>query len=318
MEVRVRIVVTGGGGFIGSHVVEGLIVAGHEVIVVDDLTHGRRANVPIGAHFVQMDIRDPAFLDLLVELRPDLVNHHAAQVAVQVSIDRPIFDAEVNILGSLHLLEACRAGGVSKVIYSSSGGAAVGEPEYLPVDEAHAVAPLSPYGISKHTVEHYLRYYWLTHALRYTVLRYANVYGPRQDPTGEAGVVAIFAQRMLADAPVTIHGNGEQTRDFVYVDDIVQANLLAIDLGDGGLYHLGSGTETSINTIFRQLASATGYQRMPDYGPPLPGEVRRISLDTTRATHELGWYAAVPLDVGIFRTVEALQNQSKYRDFPNG
>ena len=302
-----RIVLTGGAGFIGSHVAESLLAAGHDVIVIDDLSHGRRANVPAAARFIELDIRAAGFATLLTDLRPDVVNHHAAQIAVQVSLDRPVFDAEVNILGSLRLIEACRAVGVGKLIYSSTGGAAVGEPQYLPVDEAHPVAPLSPYGISKHTVEHYLQYYGRTHGLRYTILRYPNVYGPRQDPEGEAGVVAIFARRMLAGQPVTIHGDGEQTRDFVHVDDIVQANLLALEQGDGGLYHLGSGIETSVNTIFTHLARATGCQQAPQYGPALPGEVRRICLDASKAARELGWRVTVPLDIGLTRTAESFR-----------
>ena len=302
-----RIVLTGGAGFIGSHVASALLAGGHEVIVLDDLSHGRRENVPAGARLIETDIRDPDLAGLLTELRPDIVNHHAAQAAVQISVDDVIFDANVNILGGLRLIEACRAAGVQKLIYASTGGAAVGEPRYLPVDEQHPVAPLSPYGISKHTLEHYLEYYGHTHGLRYTILRYANVYGPGQDPEGEAGVVAIFSHRMLRGQPITIYGDGEQTRDYIHVADIVQANLLALEHGDRGMYHLGSGVETSVNTLFAHLARATGYKQPAQYAPARKGEVRRICLDASRATRELGWQVALPLEAGLAQTVESFR-----------
>ena len=305
-----RIVVTGGAGFIGSNVVDGFVAAGHDVIAVDDLSHGRRENLSSDIPFHQVDIRSTEFAQLLADLRPDVVDHHAAQISVQASVRDPMLDAELNILGSLRLIEACRAAGVGKIIYSSTGGAAVGEPRYLPVDEAHPVSPLSPYGISKHSVEHYFTYYWETFKLRSTILRYPNVYGPRQDPEGEAGVIAIFTQRMLAGEPVTINGDGEQTRDFVHVADIVRANLLALDHGDGEMYHIGSGQETSINTIFTQLARATGYTLEPRHAPALPGEVRSIALDPGKAERELGWRVEMPIEAGLANTVDALRGSA--------
>lgn len=305
-----RIVVTGGAGFIGSNVVDGFVAAGHDVIAVDDLSHGRRENLSSDIPFHQVDIRSTEFARLLADLRPDVVDHHAAQISVQASVRDPMLDAELNILGSLRLIEACRAAGVGKIIYSSTGGAAVGEPRYLPVDEAHPVSPLSPYGISKHSVEHYFTYYWETFKLPSTILRYPNVYGPRQDPEGEAGVIAIFTQRMLAGEPVTINGDGEQTRDFVHVADIVRANLLALDHGDGEMYHIGSGVETSINTIFTQLARATGYTLEPRHAPALPGEVRSIALDPGKAEHELGWRVEMPIEAGLANTVDALRGSA--------
>ncbi len=300
-----RVLVTGGAGFIGSRVAAAYQAAGYEVLVVDDLSHGKRSNVPAGARFEELDIRRPEIEEVVREFRPDVVNHHAAQVAVRVSLDRPAYDADVNILGSLRVIEACRAAGVAKFIYSSSGGAAVGEPRYLPVDEQHPVMPLSPYGISKQTVEHYLRFYGQTYGLRYTVLRYANVYGPVQDAEGEAGVVAIFVRRMLADQEVVIHGDGRQTRDFVYIDDIVQANVLALTHGDGGIFNLGIGKQTDINTIFSELKQITGYTRSPRHVPAPPGEVRYIYLDSSLAQRELGWKAIVPLEDGLQQTVAA-------------
>jgi len=301
----VRVLVTGGAGFIGSRVTAAYLAAGYEVLVVDDLSHGQRSKVPAGARFEELDIRNPVIEEILRAFRPDVVNHHAAQVAVRDSIARPVYDADINVLGSLRLIEACRVVGVAKFIYSSSGGAAVGEPQYLPVDEQHPVLPLSPYGISKQTVEHYLRFYGQTHGLRYTVLRYANVYGPGQDAEGEAGVVAIFIRRMLADQEVVVYGDGQQTRDFVHVDDIVQGNMLALEHGDGGVYNLGTGQQTTINTIFSELKHITDYGRAPRHVPALPGEVRYICLDAGRAARELSWNAVTPLKEGLQQTVAA-------------
>jgi UDP-glucose 4-epimerase len=299
----VRILVTGGAGFIGSHVVDSFIGAGHDVIVVDDLSTGRRSNLKGRATFYQMDVRSPELEELFQRERPDVVSHHAAQVDVRRSVADPLFDADVNVLGSLNLLECCRAHGVGKVIYSSSGGAVYGEPAYLPCDEDHPIQPLAPYGASKYIVERYLYLYREVHGLDYTVLRYGNVYGPRQDPHGEAGVVAIFAGRMLRGATPVVNGSGEQERDFVYVEDCARANLLALERGSGGVFNLGSGVGTSINRVCDLLKAIIGYEGDAVHGPAKPGETFRIFLDAARARDELGWEPTVGLEEGLRRTV---------------
>ncbi len=297
-----KILVTGGAGFIGSHVVDAYIAAGHQVIVVDDLSTGRASNLNPEARFHQLDIRDPAVEELFAAERPEIVNHHAAQVDVRRSVAEPVFDAEVNIVGTVRLLEYAVRYGTRKFIYISSGGAVYGEPVHLPCEEDHPISPLCQYGASKHAVEHYLDLYWTNHGLDYTVLRYGNVYGPRQDPHGEAGVVAIFAGQMLHGRPVIINGSGEQTRDFVYVGDCARANLLALERGSGQIYNLGSGLGTSINQIFDRLKALTGYQREPIHDPPKLGETLHIYLDAARAADELGWTPAVNLDDGLRKT----------------
>jgi UDP-glucose 4-epimerase len=300
---RVKILVTGGAGFIGSHVVDAYIEAGHQVVVVDDLSSGSRANLHPAATFYELDIRQPELRDIFAAERPDVVNHHAAQIDVRRSVTDPAFDAEVNVLGSINLLECARISGVGKVIYISSGGAIYGEPEYEPCDEAHPVRPLSPYGVSKYTVEQYLPIYRAAYGLDTTALRYANVYGPRQDPHGEAGVVAIFSAQMLAGEAPTVNGSGEQARDFVYVADCARANVLALDRGSGRAYNLGTGTATSINELAALLKDAAGYAGPVAHGPAKAGEVFRITLDAGRAREELGWEPEVDLAEGLQRTV---------------
>ena len=312
-----RILITGGAGFIGSHVVDAYIAAGHEVAVVDNLSTGRRENLNPRATFYEGDIRDAALLaEVFQRTQPEVVNHHAAQVDVRHSVNEPTYDADINVLGTLNLLEQARAYSVRRgspvhVIFISSGGAVYGEPVYLPCDEDHPIAPLSPYGASKYAVEVYLKVYRATYGLQTTVLRYANVYGPRQDPHGEAGVVAIFVGKMLeADGnPPRINGSGEQTRDFVYVADCARANLLALTQGEGGVYNIGTGEESSINQIAMALKELTGYQGEITCGPEIPGEVFRIYSDVTRARAELGWEAAVELEEGLARTVAYFREQ---------
>lgn len=298
-----RVLVTGGAGFIGSHVVDALIELGHQVIVIDDLSAGRRRNVNPKANFYQMDIRSPELQTLFEEERPDYVNHHAAQVDVRRSIKDPLHDARINMLGSINLLECSSNYKVKKFIYASTGGALYGEPDYLPCDEAHPVRPISPYGASKYAVELYLHMYRAHYGLDYTILRYPNVYGLRQDPFGEAGVVAIFSVQMLLREQVTINGNGDQERDFLYVEDCVQANLLAMDKGSGEVYNLGFGKGTPINQLFERIKELTNYPLQPVYGPPNLGEVHRIYLDAGKAKRELGWRPTVRLDEGLERTV---------------
>ncbi len=299
-----KVLVTGGAGFIGSHVVDGLIEDGHSVAVVDDLSTGKREHVDAQARFYKLDIRSPDLDEIFAQERPDLVTHHAAQADVRRSMADPCFDAEVNILGSLNLLECARKHSVKKLVYASTGGAVYGEPLYLPCDENHPLNAVCPYGISKHTVEHYLYLYDQNYGLGYTILRYPNVYGPRQDPFGEAGVVAIFSRQMVRGEQVTINGSGEQERDFVYVADIVRANILAMDKGAGQIYNLGSGVGTSINQLFAMMKGVTGYGKEPIYGPPKPGETFKIYLDAEQARRELGWEPLIGLREGLERTVE--------------
>lgn len=299
-----KILVTGGAGFIGSHVTDAFVEAGHDVAVVDDLSAGRRENVNPSAGFYQVDIRSSELMDVFREVRPDVVDHHAALANVRESFEKPILYADVNILGSLNLLECARQTGVSKVVYVSTGGAVYGEPDYLPVDEDHPIRPLCPYGTSKHSVEHYLSIYKRQYGLDYTTLRYANVYGPRQDPFGEAGVVAIFAERMLRGDVAVINGSGEQERDFVYVEDYARANVLALSAGSGQTYNLASGRGTSVNEIHGKVAKHTGYAHGEHHGPAKPGEVFKIYLTAEKARRELGWAPCVDLDEGLRRTVE--------------
>ena len=300
-----KVLVTGGAGFIGSHVVDALISAGYEVVVVDDLSTGNLANLNPAATFYQVDIRSPQLSEVFEKERPACVDHHAAQMDVRRSIADPLFDAEVNVIGSINLIECCRRYGVKRLIYISTGGAVYGEPEYLPCDEAHPVNPICPYGASKHTVEHYLYMYQQNYGLDYIVLRYPNVYGPRQDPHGEAGVVAIFTGQMLAGGQVVINGDGEQQRDFVYVEDCAQANLMAMTSQNANqIYNLGYGRGTTVNEIFTTLKKITGYQPHAIHGPAKVGETRQIYLDATKAQKELGWKPTVDLEEGLQRTAD--------------
>jgi len=299
-----RTLVTGGAGFIGSHIVDAFIEAGHHVAVIDNLHTGKVANLHPKATFYEVDIRDVEGLKRVFEIeRPEAISHQAALADVRGSLLDPAGYAEVNLIGSINLLELARRQGVRKVVYASTGGAVYGEPETLPVTESHPVNPLDPYGASKHAVEHYLFLYRHNYGLDWVTLRYPNVYGPRQDLMGEAGVVAIFSGRMLAGQPCTINGDGLQQRDFVYVSDIARANLLALEHGSG-IYNIGSGVATDINTVFNLLKAAAGYPDRAIYGPAKLGEVRRTYLDASRAHVELGWEPTVDVADGMQRTVE--------------
>ena len=299
-----KVLVTGGAGFIGSHVVDHFINAGYEVVIVDNMSTGRESNFNPRATFYKIDIRDAQLAEVFEREKPDYVDHHAAQIDVRKSVADPLFDADVNVNGSLNLLECARRFGVKKVIYVSSGGAVYGEPEYLPCDEKHPINPVCQYGVSKHTVEHYLFMYRFLYGLDYTVLRYANVFGPRQDPTGEAGVIAIFIGQMTSGRPVTIHGSGEQERDFVYVTDCARANLLAIPARSGGIYNIGCGIGVPINLVFSELKHICNYRPDPHYGPAKPGETFKIYLDSQWAQADLGWKSTVDLRGGLERTIE--------------
>jgi UDP-glucose 4-epimerase len=301
-----KILVTGGAGFIASHVVDSFVQAGHQVVIVDNLSSGRRENLNPKATFYQLDIRSPELAQVFEQEHPDVVDHHAAQIDVRRSVAEPVYDAEVNILGTLNLIQNAVKHEVKKFIYISSGGAAYGEPEYLPCDENHPIKPMSPYGVTKHTIEHYLYLYQQNYGLRHLILRYANVYGPRQDPHGEAGVVAIFGKRMLKGEPITINGDGKQERDFVYVGDCARANLIGLERGEG-IYNLGMGIATSINEVFQCLKKLTGYKQEPVYGPAKMGDIFRIYLDASKARRELGWEPVVSLEDGLGRTLDHLQ-----------
>ena len=300
-----RILVTGGAGFIGSHVVDRFLERGHDVAVLDNLSSGFRQFVDPRARFYEVDLTDRDAVERTVaEFAPEIVDHHAAQIDVRRSVDDPIFDAGTNIIGALALLQACTRHGVRKLIYASTGGALYGEGRTLPATEDHPVNPESPYGASKHALEHYLYLWKLLHGLDYTVLRYPNVYGPRQNPHGEAGVNAIFIGLMLAGKRPRIFGTGEQVRDYLYVGDVVEANELALARGSGEMVNLGTGIGTSVNEIFRELKSVLAFADEPIYEPPRPGEVQRIYLDATRAKQVLGWEPRVRFREGLERTVE--------------
>jgi UDP-glucose 4-epimerase len=300
-----RILVTGGAGFIGSHVADRFIERGHEVAVLDDLSTGFRTFLNPAARFHEVDLTDaPAVEQCIAEFEPEVVDHHAAQIDVRKSVDDPVFDASTNVLGALRLLEACTRHGVRKFIYASTGGALYGEGRQLPATEDHPVNPESPYGVSKHTLEHYLYLWELLHGLDYTILRYPNVFGPRQNPHGEAGVNAIFIGLMLQGKRPRIFGTGEQVRDYLYVMDVVEANELALAKGSGAMVNLGTGIGTSVNGIFRELKAILGFAGEPIYEAPRPGEVQRIYLDPARAREVLGWTPRTSFRDGLIQTVE--------------
>jgi len=298
-----KVLVTGGAGFIGSHLVDALAEHGHSVVVVDNLSTGRRENVNPKVRFYEMSICSPQLREVFDEERPEIVNHQAAQTVIQQSVDDPVFDAEQNILGSLNLILQCLRFRVKKIIYASSGGAVYGEPQYRPVDERHPVNPVSQYGVSKHTAERYLELYGVEHGLEYVVLRYSNVYGPRQSPNGEAGVVAIFTRQMLRGERPTIFGQGDKTRDYVQVSDVVAANLLAMEKGRNATYNIGTGVETSDQEMFDALAELIGYKGNPHYAPVRKGEILRICLEYSKARKELGWQPHTLLKQGLSKTI---------------
>jgi UDP-glucose 4-epimerase len=301
-----RIIVTGGAGFIGSHIVDGYLAAGHEVAVVDNFwSHGggRRENVDSRARLVEADIRDASLERLFADFKPEIVSHHAAQHSVAISSRDPVFDAQINVLGLLNVLEQSRKSGVKKVLFASSG-ATFGEPERLPITEATPQRPESPYAITKMVSEHYLRFYRSEHGLDFTALRYGNVYGPRQDPNGEAGVISIFIGRFLARQGLKIFWDGEQTRDYIYVGDVVAANLRALERGGGMCYVIGTGKKTSVNEVYRALVEVTGFQAPVEYLPRRPGDVRDAQFDSSLALEELGWSSSTPLVEGMRATYE--------------
>ncbi len=299
-----KILVTGGAGFIGSHVVDAYVAAGHDVLVVDDLSTGKRENLNPKGRFHHLDIVDPKVVELIRDERPAVLNLHAAQMDVRRSVADPLFDARVNILGTINLLEAGRRANVRRVLFVSSGGAAYGEQEQFPAPETHPTNPVSPYGVSKRAGELYAFFFQAEYQIPFVALRYANIYGPRQDPHGEAGVVAIFSERMLRGEPVTVNGDGKQTRDYVYVGDVVRANLLALESTATGPFNVGTGVETDVNTLAAHLLRASGSRSEVRHGPAKQGEQRRSVIDSRRAADVLGWRPEVTLEDGLRRTVD--------------
>ena len=306
-----KILVTGGGGFIASHVSERYIELGHTVVIVDDLSTGKRENIPSTATFYECDITNAEAMEqIIAQERPEVINHHAAQMDVRRSVREPLFDARINIVGGLGLLELAVKFGVRKVLYASTGGATYGEVDRTPVDESYPPAPICHYGVSKLTLERYLFLYKHLYGLKYSVMRYPNVYGPRQNPHGEAGVVAIFALQMLRGERPTIFGDGSKTRDYVFVDDVVEANVVLLDKADGEVLNLGRGEPVSDYRIFELVSKATGYGNDPQYAAVRRGEVQHIALSAARARSLIGWTPKISLDQGIERTVAFIKESN--------
>jgi UDP-glucose 4-epimerase len=299
-----KILVTGGAGFIGSHVVDGYVAAGHDVLVVDNLCTGKRENLNPKARFHQLDILEPKTAELIREERPDVLNHHAAQMDVRRSVADPLFDARTNVLGTIALLEAARQAGVKKVLFVSSGGAVYGEQETFPAPETHPTWPVSPYGVSKRSGELYCHFYLAEYRMPFVAFRYANVYGPRQDPHGEAGVVAIFSGKMLRGEPITVNGDGKQTRDYVFVGDVARMSVLALQREATGPVNIGTGVETDVNQLAGTLLEVSGSRSEVRHGPAKSGEQRRSVVDVRRAADVFGWRPEVSLHDGLARTVE--------------
>ena len=312
-----HVLVTGGAGFIGSHVAERYLRAGYEVTVLDNLSSGRRENVPAGAAFVEADVRSSEARQLLTTGRFAVLNHHAAQMDVRVSVADPVFDADTNIMGLLNLLEGARAGGTGRVVFASSGGVVYGESDDLPHGEIAPKLPVSPYGVSKLSSEYYLAAYAMLHGVQAVSLRYANVYGPRQSPHGEAGVVAIFGSKLLAGEPLTVFGDGEQTRDYVFVGDVAAANVAAtrwstptVGALDNLAFNVGTGVETSVNDLARTMIAASGGAGEIRTAPARPGELLRSAVAWDKAREEMGWRPAVTLADGLKRTYDWLAEEA--------
>ncbi len=303
----VRILVTGGAGFIGSNLADRLISLGHKVLIVDNLSTGFRKNLNPKSKFFKLDIRSNKIEEIFKKEKIEVLCHHAAQVDVRKSVENPIFDARVNIEGTLNLLNNCMKYKTKKVIFASTGGALYGEQDYFPADEDHPERPLSPYGIAKLAIEKYLYFYKKAYGLNYVSLRYANVYGPRQNPWGEAGVVAIFTQRLLSGEKAVINGDGKQTRDYVYVEDVIDSNILALDYPKTDFFNIGTGIETDVNAIFNLLREKTGSRQKEIHGPAKKGEQKRSVLDFSKAKRLLGWSPKYSLEKGIEKTVKYYQ-----------
>jgi len=306
----VRILVTGGAGFIGSHVVDSYVQLGHQVSILDNLSTGRERNINPKAEFHEGDVRDAQFVrDLFDRGRFEVVNHHAAQIDVRRSVADPAFDATVNIVGVLNLLESAIRTRVGKFIFSSTGGAIYGEQDYFPADELHPTRPISPYGIAKLSTEQYLYYYRVVQGLETVILRYGNIYGPRQNPEGEAGVIAVFVSKMLAGGQPIINGDGKQTRDYVYVEDVARASVDALNFRGSNTFNIGTGIETDVNTLFRILKTETGASCEERHGEAKRGEQQRSLLTSAKIRKETGWTPRVSLEEGLKRTVEFFRQQ---------
>lgn len=306
-----KILITGGAGFIGSHLVDALIKRKHKLIVVDNLSSGLKENLNPKAKFYYLDIRSKKLDNVFQKERPEIVFHCAAQINLRKSIAHPLKDARINILGSLNLLENCRKYKIKKIIFSSTGGAIYGDTKNIPTPEDFPANPPSPYGIAKLTIEKYLHYYYQVFGLPYFSLRYSNVYGPRQNPKNEAGVIAIFSEKILKGEKVVINGDGRQTRDYVYIDDVVRANLLALRRKGIGVFNIGTEKETSVREIFKMLKKITQTKIKAIYGPPIKGEQRRSCLAIKKAKRELGWSPEVGLDDGLKKTVQWFKKKIK-------
>ncbi len=306
---------TGAAGFIASHVADAYVNAGHEVIIIDDLSRGSRKNINPKSRFYQCDIRDREEIEKIFLLeKPAIVNHHAAQMDVRRGVREPLFDAQVNILGSINLIEVAVAHGAKRFIYAATAGAGYGEPRQMPVPEGYPMNPITPYGISKHTVEHYLFTFRFLYGLEYVVLRYGNVYGPRQNSQGEAGVFAIFSEQMLAGAQPVIYGDGNKIRDYVYISDVASANVAALDRGTNEIFNISSGVETRDLEIFQRVRELLGKQVEPRYVARRPGEIDNICLDISKAESLLQWVPSVNLSEGSSKTVAYFQRQAALKD----
>jgi UDP-glucose 4-epimerase len=299
-----KILITGGAGFIGSNIADAYLKAGHEVAVLDNLITGKERNLNPKAKFYKMDVRDKKIAEILAEFQPEIINHHAAQIDVRKSVADPAFTEDVNVMGTLNLLSAAVASKVKKIIFSSTGGALYGEiKEKDGADENHPQEPISPYAITKRAVEMYLYFYHVTYGIKYTILRYGNVYGPRQDPLGEAGVIAIFIGKISKGENCTIYGDGKQLRDYVYVGDVCQANLIALNQGDNSIYNVGTGIGTSVNELFAHLKDIMKFKGSSIYAPPRTGELFRSVLNCQKIEKELGWKAKIDIRKGLELTV---------------
>ena len=308
-----RALVTGGAGFIGSHITDALLDAGHSVTVIDDLSRGRRAQVNPAARFVELDITSDALAAAVAEAKPEVVFHHAAQIDVRESVRDPLHDADVNVVGTVNVLRAAVDAGTRRVVFASSGGAIYGDTEVIPTPEDTRCLPESPYGTAKLCGEAYGGTFSRQAGLEFVALRYANVYGPRQDPHGEAGVVAIFCGRILEGRPVTIYGDGGQTRDYVYVADVVRANVAALESTVSGAFNVGTGVETSVNQLYAELAAVAGSSDKPTYAPGRPGEQQRSVISPARAHRELGWKPQVALREGLSQTLQFFKQAANRR-----
>lgn len=304
-----KILVTGGAGFIASQIADAYIAEGHKVFILDDLSTGFEKNVNTKAVFIKKDIIDPSLSKLFEKEKFDVVNHHAAQMDVRKSVADPSFDAATNILGTINLLQNCVKTGVKKFMFASTGGAVYGEQSYFPADENHPTSPLSPYGISKLAVEKYLFFYYAQHKLKYTILRYANIYGPRQNAMGEAGVVAIFSTKLLKGEQPVINGNGEQTRDYVFVGDVVKANLLTLNENSCNTYNIGTGIETNVNDLYKTLNKIIGNGQQEKHGPAAPGEQMRSVITSDKIFNKFNWRPTTNVNDGLIQTVNYFRNE---------